>query len=371
MTVVRESALDRPATTRVRWIDTTRAAAVTAVVLFHICIWQFLPVLRDAAPSGNALRLWDLVNGVIGGLRMPVLLALSGLLVGRRVAQGFHATRRGVVANLYLYVVWLTVYVAFSAAVRSQIPQRVEGLPDYFNQLLVPRTTLWYVLALAVYVLLLTALRGVPSWAVLGGLAIISVLAFTYPPGIGMWGKIAGLMVYFALGVRAGPLLRRSAERARPVLTAAAVGVCVVLIYADRFAPNRLSQVTFGLIRNAIVIVTAVAVVALVARWRPLGAVGAYLGQRTLGVYVIHALMAQLLVVFAAGPAAGLVSSVAASTVLSLCYPPVMTVAVIVVCLGLDKGLRRMGAGWLFVLPNVLRTRLERSAPPTSRDVSK
>src|SRR4051812_13829017 len=281
MAIDRETVAGSGPSARGRGIDATRAAAVAAVVLFHICIWQFLPVLRTVGPSATSLRLWELVNGVIGGLRMPVLLALSGLLVGRRVAQGFRATRRGAFANLYLYVVWLTVYAIFSAAMRSRMPQQVEGLSDYLGQLLVPETTLWYVFALAVYVLALTAIRRVPSWAVLGGLAVISVLAFTYPPGVGVWGKIAGLMVYFALGVRAGPVLRKSVERARPISTAAGVGLCATLIYADRFAPNRLSEVGFGLVRNVIVIVTAVAVVALLVQWRPLGAMGAYLGQRT------------------------------------------------------------------------------------------
>jgi uncharacterized membrane protein YcfT len=234
----------------------------------------------------------------------------------------------------------------------------------------VPETTLWYVYALALYGVTLTALRKVPTWAVLAPLAVLNVLAFTYPPGIGFWGKIVGLAIYFAIGVRCGTLFRRSVDHVKPWRTAVLVFVSVVLIYCDRFAPNRVTEVTFTLLRNVVIVFMAVAVVALLVRLRPLERLGVYLGQRTLGVYVIHALLVQLLYVVGVGPFAPELRGLAQNELLALLYPVVVTAVVILACLGLEQLLRRAGAGWLFLLPAPLRDRLEQpvasAAAPTA-----
>jgi len=335
---------------------------VAAVVLFHVCIWYFLPILRADGGSPVALRFWSLTNGVIGGLRMPVLLTLSGMLVARRVSEGFGRTRRSAVANLYLYLVWVAVYALVSLLVPQHMPQEITSPGDALKQLVIPETTLWYVFALALYALVLTGLRRVPTWAVLGGLAVLNVVAFTYPPGVGFWGKILGLAVYFAIGVRLGQFFRSSVDRVTLPWTAVLVGISVVLLYADRFMPNRLSVVTFTLLRNVVIVFMAIAVVTLLIRVRPVARLGVYLGQRTLGVYVLHALLVQLLVVVGLGPLAGWTDWVAGHTVLALAYPLVVMVLLIGLCLALEQGLRRAGGGWLFLLPAALRGRLERPA---------
>ncbi len=349
-----------PAKVRLPWIDATRGAAVAAVVLFHVCIWHFIPILRSSREAPEALRFWELTNGVIGGLRMPVLLTLSGLLVARRISAGLGSTRRSAAGNFYLYLVWLAVYTVVSLIVPQHMPQEIGGLGDAVQQILIPATSLWYVFALGLYILLLTAIRRVPTPIVLGVLAVLNVLAFTYPPGVGLWGKILGLAVYFAIGVRLGGAFRSSVEHVKVWRTAVLVVVSLVLLYADRFAPNKLSVVTFSLLRNVLIVFMAVAVVALLVRLPPVARLGVYLGQRTLGVYVMHALLVQLLVVASVGPLLGVVKQIAGSTVLALIYPLALMSVLIMVCLGLEKALRAAGAGWLFLLPAAIRHRLER-----------
>jgi uncharacterized membrane protein YcfT len=347
------------------WIDATRGAAVAAVVLFHVCIWHFLPILRADGQSPVALRFWSLTNGVIGGLRMPVLLTLSGMLVARRVSAGFGRTRRTAAANLYLYLVWVAVYAVVSLVVPQHMPQEITSAGDAVKQVLVPETTLWYVYALALYGVVLTALRRLPSWSVLAPLAVLNVLAFTYPPGVGFWGKILGLAVYFAIGVRCGSVFRSSVVHVTAWRTTLLVVLSAALIYCDRFAPNRVAEVTFTLLRNVVIVFMAVAVVALLVRLRPFERLGVYLGQRTLGVYVLHALLVQLLYVAGGGPLAPGVRWAAGHELPALLYPVVVTVLLILACVGLETLLRRAGAGWLFLLPAPLRDRLE---PPTGTD---
>jgi uncharacterized membrane protein YcfT len=106
-----------------------------------------------------------------------------------------------------------------------------------------------------------------------------------------------------------------------------------------------------------------VAVVALLVRLRPFERLGVYLGQRTLGVYVLHALLVQLLYVAGVGPLAAGVRWLVGHELLALLYPVVVTALLILACLGLETLLRRTGAGWLFLLPAPLRDRLE---PPVA-----
>lgn len=348
-----------PAKVRLQWVDATRGAAVAAVVLFHVSIWHFIPILRSSREAPVALRFWELTNGVIGGLRMPVLLTLSGLLVARRVSAGLGSTRRSAAGNFYLYLVWLAVYAVVSLVVPQHMPQEIGSVADAFEQVLVPATSLWYVFALGLYILLMTAVRRVPTAVVLAVLGVLNVLAFTFPPQLGLWGKILGLAVYFAVGVRLGSAFRSSVEHVRVWRTLVLVAVSVVLLYADRFAPNKMSEVTFSLFRNVVIVFMAVAVVALLVRLPPMARLGVYLGQRTLGVYVMHALLVQLLVVASVGPLLGVIEFIATNTALALIYPLALMAVLIVVCLGLEKALRAAGAGWLFLLPAPIRLRLE------------
>ena len=75
----------RPTRARLGWIDAARGSCVLAVVLFHVISWH-LPAL-DVAPGAE--RVLEPVTSYLGSLRMPLLLAVSGMLAGPRVMAGF------------------------------------------------------------------------------------------------------------------------------------------------------------------------------------------------------------------------------------------------------------------------------------------
>ena len=81
-----------PGVGRLAWVDAARGICVLGVVLFHVCTWQYLP-LGDALwhPAAAA---WDTVNSYLGTFRMPLLMALSGMLAARRVGEGWAARAR-------------------------------------------------------------------------------------------------------------------------------------------------------------------------------------------------------------------------------------------------------------------------------------
>jgi uncharacterized membrane protein len=45
---------------RLAWVDAARGACVAAVVLFHVCLWWYLPMV---APTGDPVeRVWATLN---------------------------------------------------------------------------------------------------------------------------------------------------------------------------------------------------------------------------------------------------------------------------------------------------------------------
>src|SRR5215213_6048735 len=111
---------------RVAWVDAARGASVAAVVLFHVSLWWYLPL--QAELWGPAGRVWATVNSYLGSVRMPLLLAVSGLVGAGAIRAGLRDRRTATraVANGYLYVVWLVVYAVVYALLPGPLPHRVD-----------------------------------------------------------------------------------------------------------------------------------------------------------------------------------------------------------------------------------------------------
>ena len=113
---------------RLHWIDAARGACVVAVVFHHIYLWQFTPL-------GDALWQPGLVEDTkmdefITSVRMPMLLAISGMLAARRVREGWARPGAAVRAasSYYLYVVWLALYFALDLVFSSVTPWRIGSI---------------------------------------------------------------------------------------------------------------------------------------------------------------------------------------------------------------------------------------------------
>ena len=138
-----------------------------AVVLFHVWIWVLEPLPTDYwAPAKDG---WTYVNSHFG-IRMPLLLLVSGCLASRAIRSGIRAPKvhLRIATHYYLYVVWLGVLTLFSFTLPAgDLPHRIGSIGDALGQLLVPDTPLWYVMALAVFTLVLALVARVPPWLVL------------------------------------------------------------------------------------------------------------------------------------------------------------------------------------------------------------
>jgi uncharacterized membrane protein YcfT len=346
---------------RLAWVDAARGACVAAVVLFHVCLWWYLPMV---APSGHPVeRVWATLNSYLGSVRMPLLLAVSGLVSSRRIRSGLRdaGTITRVVANGYLYVVWVGVYALFYALVAGDVPHRVDGVGQTLWQLVVPETTLWYLYALALYTLGLAAVRRAPAAVVLTVLAVVSVASrVLLGDGPGMWPRLLELAVFFAVGVYGAPWLRSFAAGVTLPRAVLCAGLALVTTLAGRLPGGEVVAGLVFLARGTAFLLTTVAVVVIAARWRPVERMAAGLGRRTLSVYVLHVLLLAVLIVTTRALTGGPVLDAAGAPAVAAVLPLVVAVVVILACIGAERLLRACGLAALFRMPEPMSRAVSR-----------
>ncbi|NQX27233.1 acyltransferase family protein [Microbacteriaceae bacterium VKM Ac-2854] len=324
---------------RLAWPDVTRGLGVLAVVLFHSLIWS----LDAVAPSGIVTTVWDQIGSSLGRIRMPILFGLAGLLASRSLLAGRGAARVRLVANGYLYLLWLVLYgLFFFALARPDFPHSIDTVGQWATQLYYPTTTLWFLFALALYpllVLLLARLR-LPPWA---------VLLF----GVGLWllgsnltaplfgGALLLNFVFFAFGVHATGWLRSFAEpgAARILLPFCAFLVAVLLTH--------LLGENVGILASAAAIPLAIACAARISAWTPAARLGAFVGSRTLSIYLLHV---PLLGLWSLLPS-GVLEAALAQPLLAAVFPVLLTAVLVAGSLGIGALLRRIPTDPLLTPP--------------------
>ncbi len=144
-------------------MDGLRGAAVVAVVLLHA------ELVAGPLPGLAA------VNQALAPIRMPLLMALSGLLLARSLARGPRRHLTGKVrAILWPYVLWTTLDVTHLAVDRLAAGEVLS--PDLLRRLVYdPSSSLWFLAFLFCYHLLATPLPAplrtiaAPALVLLGG----------------------------------------------------------------------------------------------------------------------------------------------------------------------------------------------------------
>lgn len=323
-------------TVRLPWVDTARGAAIVLVMTHHAVLF--------ATAEGLGQGAWTALNETLRLVRMPLFFFLSGLLAVGAVNRPWRellVRRTG--NDLWVYLLWATA--AF--ATFTLVPYARDDLPTGFGgwlsaTVLLPTNGAWYLLALALYLVLARALRRVPTWALLTGAAVVSA-AFGPGPLVEhsfVWNDCLTLFVFFAAGTRLRtPTLRTLATTPGWPLTLLSVALVGALA---------LGVTGLGLTRvpGVRLLVGALAVAAglLLAHRLAEATAGralANIGRRTLPVYVTHEIVLGLLVL-ALAPLAG-------NTALSYLAPVLLVAAALAVCLPLRGTLTRVP--WLLRAP--------------------
>lgn len=295
------------------------------------------------------------MDAYVTSVRMPVLLAISGMLAARRISDGWARPGAAVRAasSYYLYVVWLALYFALDLVFSSVNPWRMGSISDFLTQLFLPESPLWYIFALALYVTLLTSLRRVPPWLVLGALATLSVavLSLGLEGRMWWWLTVPEKAVFFAVGVYGGWLLKALAARRRITdLLVAAVAALGYVMLAER----RVATVTDNLehvLGGFVCMVLAAAFFPQVVRWRPLAAAGKFVGTRTLQIYLLHPPLILLVLILLKHTGTDGLGIARWNPLITTLWPIVLTLVIILLALLIHAVLERIRLGMLFDPP--------------------
>lgn len=323
---------------RQAWADVAKGACILLVVLHHLVHKQ----LDLVAPLGHAhwQDAWATLTWALKPVRMPLFFLVSGFFAAGAIHRPWAQVRRRVLTPAWLYAVWLVVLCGFYLVETTTPANRVTSLDELARQVLLPATSMWFLYAMTAYFLLARLLRGLPPVPTLATVAAVSA-------SVSWWGlegnnEIAYLshFVYFAAGAWFPDVVRRVAGAGlslRALGLAYAVATVVVMA-----APLRLSASVLLLALLGIPLGLAIAQqISLTPAARPL----AWLGQRTLQVYVLHLLVIGVLaqIPMRIGPDPGPFEVIAFAV-----YPLVATVAVTGACLLGHRALLASGMRWMF-----------------------
>lgn len=333
---------------RQQWADVAKGVCIVLVVLWHVTRKDYLHLDWDlAAPVTGA---WGTASEVLLPVRMPLFFLISGLFATRLVARPWpEVWRRRVAPMLWLFVIWTllhTVLFRLTPGFDTAVADDPVGL---VVQLTVTPGNLWYLLALALYVVVARAARDVPHLALAAALVVSAVAAAGLVPTPGNSYGLLTNLVWFLLGTRLVELpvgLRAWVVPTRRTLALTAVAAFVVAAAAWQ-ALDADEWIGVRPVLGLLGIAAGAAVAVAVARTRA-GEPIAVLGRQTLPVYVLHLPLVALVHLVSDELVSG---SGARSLPLAMAYPVVVTVLVVGACLLLHRALERAGATWLFAAP--------------------
>lgn len=343
------------ARSRIDWIDAARALCVLAVVVMHTSISLLVVVEHTQVEV-----VWRQIVDAMTPFRMPALSLLSGMLLARRIRAGWRdrTVRASIALSYWLYAVWLLVFLLLALGIGWSIwfgpfgaGTPVQGVQAFINQLVLPKSVLWYVLALAVWAAVLTALHRVPPAAILIVLGVLSVTTF-YMPGDGsdQYRNVLRYFVFFAVGVYFSTAIRERISRHPWTTTAVAVAVFGAVSFVAWFGASpdvgNVLTVPRDIAGAVIVMMLAVAL----CRLPGLGGAVAWIGRRTLPIYVMHAPLLELLTMFPSWWVGSLQGQI-----MHALAPIVVTLVITGVAVGFHTLVVRTPARVIFMLPRTWR----------------
>ena len=317
---------------------------------------------------------WGSVNPALGSVRMPVLLAVSGLVLSRQVRGGLHlrTTGYGEATNYYLYVVWLAVYALASAVVSNGDPAPPRGglgrappassspAPRCGTSSRWPSTSPCSRSPIACPVARAEhpdggvdghARPAVPGPALVQGPRAVRLLRRRH---LRLLGAAAARGPYQRAAPRGRDRGRRCSDRGGRAGDERSAG-CAPLRPPRARLPRRLRPC--GVVRRAVVVAP--------------GGLGLLLGRRALTVYVQHPLWIAAIGTAAVGVAEPVVSRALGSVVVGLVFPLAVTALVVAFGIGGQVVAVRIGLKAFFEMPTTLRVAFGRGpvdvapAPPS------
>jgi len=279
---------------RIRWMDALRGMALLLVIIDHAL--QFVPWAGGSLPA-----IYNEATALFMPLRMPLMVFLSGMLLGPSLKKGAGPYFEGKARRLlWPYLVWSWAYVTMWIMV-APITGGAHSWMEYVTIFTTPPPGhMWFLYFLFLYYGICFATRRfnplvvlVVAWAVatlewVGHSSYLHMPLISYPTTSFELQKFCFLLPFFV----SGHIFRRWLDRARVELPGAWFPVLGVVVYLFLSAAL-LHQSGDGRYRLAHVPIAyfGIAMMIMLAAWfgrsrwsEPM----AYLGRFSLEVYVAH-----------------------------------------------------------------------------------
>lgn len=335
---------------RSTWADVAKGVCILLVVLWHVIMKHYLQInWHLPVPIPGA---WGTFGDTLLPLRMPVFFTISGMFAANAAQRPWNVVLKSRVAKFYyIYVLWFLVHTAILSLVVPDFDTlAAHSVWDILAQLTITPTNLWYMIALAVYFVISKWTLKLPTTALLIPALLLNAIASAgWLAAPGNRGQLYQNLLFFLIGLRFKPYVEKWARTVTLKMFLVGTAVYLVIMLAMRALG---AKEWFGVwtVISLLAIVLGVAGAVQLERFRSLSTRLAWLGQRTLPIYVMH--MPILALVHAAMVGTFSAAGTGIQLILAVLLPPALTAFLAAVCLTLNKWFTAIGWDrWLFTLP--------------------
>ena len=326
-------------------MDVARGLAVLSIVLMHVTVATFTPFTTSPELRG----FWERAVDAPWAFHLTSLFILSGMLSATRIRAGFRdrKLRRSVLNIAYLYVLWNVIYTVFASLGFNTWSKTVFEKKSFLIELVLPKNVLWFLLALVVWTLALTALRRVPGYVIIPLLIAVNVASWWFPGirGQDQYVHVLAYGLFFAVGVYGKDVITRLVEHHTEIAFASSAVVFIATKLAMSIVPGAMTTALVWvpqLLSAALLLLTGSVWIARIPR---IGSATSGLGRQTLPVYVLHMPLAAVLAV------APLWSRWTNMPVLSAVLPLVTTAIIVALALWINAAVANSRGRYLFAAP--------------------
>ena len=313
---------------RIVGLDMLRGLAVMLMVFGHCVSW---------GDYGAMFAPYQALGWALTGVRMPVLVLISGTLAHGLLRADAARLRARLGHFGWTYAIWMPVVLLFTVTCLNPVPMRI-GVDTLIGECIRPMTVMWFVWVLAIYTVVLFATRRVPRAAVAGVAILLSIVGYAVELPVFSHGNLlryAGL--FFVGALYRAEVMRLVTMRFSWKLMAALVAGLIPLHVAGQALRAGEGWQILGVPERFLLCAIALHGVQLLYRL-PVAAPIARLGQKTLPVFVAHLpvlLMARMVL-----PGLG-----------GVIAPVVLAILSIAGSLMVERIAIAAGAGWLYARP--------------------
>lgn len=263
---------------RAAWVDCAKGISICLVVLWHAVGTAFL------------------VNNLLILVRMPLFFFLAGFFAAKIIATPWpHLLRTRTLNFYYIYLVWMTLFFILVVTVREAVHGHLPSPATYLIHLVVPLDYLWFLFTLALLFAFARLVRGIPAAAVIGALLLVYAVSVSD----GRWEpityatRLARLPLFFMLGTLSFAQVDAWSRASRafwPLSAALFAGASLMVMEGG------LGHVAAATLATSALGILAVCQFCQQMQATALGRGLAFLGRRTLHIYLIHAIAIAYLV---------------------------------------------------------------------------